>query len=215
MQHEKDFAYSYDVSIDQNFWNDKYQSGQIGWDIGSVSPAIKNYFDTLKSKNSSILIPGCGNAYEASYLLNQGFTNITIIDLAPTPIDRLRKKFENVAQITILNGDFFELDNQYDLIVEQTFFCALPPFMRPRYVVKMHELLKENGKLIGLLFDRQFTDGPPFGGNQLEYNNLFREDFEFLQFHPNQNSIPQRAGSELFIEFQKKPTVITSQTQPT
>jgi hypothetical protein len=30
---------------------------------------IKNYIDTLKDKDIAILIPGCGNTYEAAYLL--------------------------------------------------------------------------------------------------------------------------------------------------
>jgi hypothetical protein len=43
---------------------------------------IKNYIDTLKDKDIAILIPGCGNTYEAAYLLEQGFTNVTVIDIA-------------------------------------------------------------------------------------------------------------------------------------
>jgi hypothetical protein len=48
-----------------------------------VSPPIKAYIDTLKNKDIAILIPGCGNTYEAAYLLlEQGFTNVTVIDIA-------------------------------------------------------------------------------------------------------------------------------------
>ena len=208
MQEEKCCVVSCDTPIDENFWNNQYKSGQIGWDIGGISPALKEYFDALTSKNIQILIPGCGNAHEASYLLDNGFTNITLIDIAPLLVDQLKQKFENIAQIKILQGDFFELDEKFDLIVEQTFFCALPPFMRQHYVFKMHQLLKEKGKLVGLLFDREFTDGPPFGGNQQEYTTLFRGAFEFLKFQKNHNSIPQRANSELFVELEKKQHIV-------
>jgi hypothetical protein len=37
-----------------------------GWDLGWYLP-IKNYIDTLKDKDIAILIPGCGNTYEAAY----------------------------------------------------------------------------------------------------------------------------------------------------
>jgi hypothetical protein len=46
-------------------------------------------------------------AYEAEYLLEQGFTNITIIDIAPTSC-RFKKKFKNNPNIQIVLGDFFD-----------------------------------------------------------------------------------------------------------
>jgi len=68
----------------------------------------------------------------------------------------------------------------------------------------MHRLLKTGGILAGLLFVRDFEVGPPFGGSQPEYENLFREAFDFRRFSGCQNSIEKRAGSELFVELQKK-----------
>lgn len=70
--------------LDQEYWNKQYTSNTTGWDLGKVSPPIKEYIDTLEDKNTSILIPGCGNTYEAEYLLEKGFTNVTVIDIAPT-----------------------------------------------------------------------------------------------------------------------------------
>lgn len=76
--------------------------------------------------------------------------------------------------------------------------------MREKYVLKMHQLLSTKGKLVGLLFNRTFDSGPPFGGSQSEYEQLFKDYFDFLKMEVCQNSIPPRANSELFIEFQKK-----------
>ena len=41
---------------------------------------------------------------------------------------------------------FFEHNKKYDLILEQTFFCALNPALRRAYVAKVYELLNVNGK---------------------------------------------------------------------
>lgn len=190
--------------LDKEYWNKQYKSNTIGWDLGEVSFPIKEYIDTLENKNISILIPGCGNSYEAEYLLNQGFTDVTVIDIAPTLVQNLRVKFKNYSNIKIKLGDFFEHQGQYDLIIEQTFFCALPPTMRQNYVLKTHQLLKEKGLLIGLLFDKFFEGGPPFGGSKTEYVNLFKNHFDFIKLDLCQNSIKPRANSELFFEFQKK-----------
>ena len=190
--------------LDQHYWEAQYKTNATGWDLGKISPAIEAFTKTLENKNTRILIPGCGNSYEAEHLLNEGFTNITVIDIAPTLIENLQKKFQNNPNIQIILGDFFEHQADYELIIEQTFFCALPPTMREQYVRKMHELLSDKGKLVGLLFNKTFESGPPFGGSQSEYEQLFEPHFEFLQMDLCQNSIKPRANSELFIEFLKK-----------
>jgi hypothetical protein len=39
-------------------------------DLGTVSP-IKAYIDNSSKQNARILIPGCGNSYEAEYLIKR------------------------------------------------------------------------------------------------------------------------------------------------
>lgn len=194
---------SCDKPLDQAYWDTQYKAKATGWDLGTVSPPIQELIDTIEDKNSAILIPGGGNSYEAEYLLQQGFTNITVIDIAPTLIEVLQQKFVNQPHVKIILGDFFEHQGQYDWIIEQTFFCALPPTMRPKYVWKMHHLLAPKGKIAGLLFNREFEEGPPFGGNKVEYINLFAGAFNILKMAVCTNSVAPRANSELFIELEK------------
>jgi SAM-dependent methyltransferase len=196
--------------LDQIYWDNQYQSNTTGWDLGEVSQPLKSYIDTLKDKNIRILIPGCGNTYEADYLLEQGFTNVTVIDIAPTLVDNLKTKFKDNPNINIILGDFFEHQGAYDVIIEQTFFCALPPTMRQKYVWKMHQLLAKEGKIAGLLFNRTFESGPPFGGSQEEYTLLFQQAFHFLKMEVCQNSVTPRTGSELFIELQQNSEVLVN-----
>jgi SAM-dependent methyltransferase len=195
---------SNEKSLDQEYWETQYKTNATGWDLGKVSPPIKEYIDTLENKNISILIPGCGNSHEAEYLVSQGFTDITLIDIAPTLVQKLQKKFKDYPNIKIVLGDFFEHQGHYDLVIEQTFFCALPPIMRQKYVVEIHKILKDKGLLVGLLFNKTFESGPPFGGSQAEYKKLFKDYFDFKIMETCHNSIAPRANTELFIEFQKK-----------
>jgi SAM-dependent methyltransferase len=188
---------SCDKPLDASYWESQYEAKTTGWDLGKVSPPIQIYVDTVADKNCSILIPGCGNSYEAEYLVKQGFTNITVVDIAPTPVAVLKEKFKNNPNIQIILGDFFEHQGKYDLIIEQTFFCALPPFMRQKYVWKMHQLLADNGILAGLLFNRTFESGPPFGGSKEEYEMLFKDAFDFLKMDVSKNSSTKSAQFEL------------------
>ena len=194
-----------DTPFNKAYWDSRYQDHQIGWDLGEVSPPLKAYFDTLENKSISILIPGCGNSYEADYLLNLGFTNVTLIDISPTLVQQLQEKHKGNSSIKIVEGDFFEHQAQYDLIIEQTFFCALLPNMRPQYVEKMKTLLKPKGKIAGLLFDFPLTEvGPPFGGSKEEYMELFSEKFYIKTLEKAYNSIKPRENKELFFIFEVK-----------
>jgi methyl halide transferase len=191
--------------IDKSYWDDRYQKNETGWDLNQVSPSLKSYFDQLKDTSISILIPGGGNSHEAEYLHYNGFANVCVVDISETPLKNLKKRTPQFPEENLVCADFFELDRTFDLIIEQTFFCALDPVLRKKYVTKMHSLLNENGKLVGLLFDAPLnTEHPPFGGNREEYKLLFKENFEFKTLENAYNSIAPRADKEVFINFIKK-----------
>lgn len=190
--------------LDQSFWNTRWQNNETGWDIGYPAPAISEYMAQYQDKNAAILIPGCGNAYEAEYLLANGFKNITLIDIAPKAVEQLKTKFINSPQIKVLCEDFFNHQGKYDLIIEQTFFCAIPPIRRKEYAEKAASLLKEEGKIIGVLFDKTFEkSGPPFGGCPCQYKPIFEPYFNIITMDECYNSIPPRANSEVFINLKK------------
>ena len=191
-------------NLDANYWNNRYLNQETSWNLFAVSPLLKAYFEQLSSKNARILIPGCGNAYDAECLITLGFTNITLIDIAEEAIKTMREKFANEPSIRVLHQDFFTLDETFDLVIEQTFFCALDPSLRSRYVSKMHEILVPNGKIAGLLFNKQFVKNPPFGGSIEEYQALFSPFFTIKTMSPCYNSVVTRADTELFVIFCKK-----------
>ena len=187
--------------LDADFWNKRYLDGTTGWDLGQASPAIVDYFKAFQNKEIQILIPGCGNAYEAEALLELGYINITLIDLSEELVLRLQERLKDTG-VKVIRGDFFDHQVSYDCIVEQTFFCALDPKLRMQYVNKMHELLNENGKIVGLMFNVDFEGGPPFGGNKSEYEELFSKKFA-THIKECSTSVQPRMGSELWVEFKK------------
>lgn len=190
--------------LDQNYWEERYANHETGWNIGYASTPIKTYIDQLKDKTQKILIPGAGNSFEAEYLWKLGFKNVYILDIAKQPLDNFKNRVTDFPENQLLHYDFFELDTTFDLILEQTFFCALDPQLRKRYGDKMHQLLNSNGKLAGLLFDFDLTAfGPPFGGSLIEYKALFGEKFHIKQLDKAYNSIKERHGKELFFIFEK------------
>ena len=184
--------------LSAEYWNERYLNNASQWDLGMVSPPLKSYIDQLENKELAILIPGAGNSYEAVYLMEQGFTNITVIDFAPAVIEGLQQKYSDQKNIQFIDTDFFKCNGKYDLILEQTFFCALDPSLRSNYVKHMANLLKPKGKLVGLLFNRTFEGGPPFGGDLESYQQLFESYFTFETIESCHNSVAPRANTELF-----------------
>lgn len=191
--------------MNKDYWNERYAAGQTGWDLGKASPPLEDYIKQLGNKDLKILLPGCGNGYEALLMAELGFTNLTVLDIAPLAVEKLQDRLLSYPSVRILCEDFFEHVDNYDLILEQTFFCALPPSMREQYVQKMAELLVPQGKLVGLLFATEFDKaGPPFGGTTEEYLQLFSPYFTDAILEPCRNSIRPRQGNELFVKWVKK-----------
>ena len=193
------------MDLSEEFWNNKYKENKTGWDLGEVSPPLKAYIDQLKNKEIKILIPGGGNSYEAEYLFNKGFKNVFVVDVSTIALQNIKERISNFPESNLIHANFFDLKTTFDLVIEQTFFCAINPELRSKYATKMHAILKPKGKLVGLLFDAVLNeDHPPFGGTKNEYENYFLPYFNLNIFEPCYNSYPNRQGKELFIQLEKK-----------
>ena len=193
------------MKLNSDYWENRYKTNEISWDAGTITTPLKEYVDQIKDKSIKILIPGAGNSYEFEYLINNGFPNVYVLDFAQSPLDNIKERVSNCNENQLIKSDFFEHDATYDLILEQTFFCAIDASLRENYVAKMKSLLNSNGKIAGLLFQFPLTDvGPPFGGSKSEYLALFQNDFEVKTLETAYNSIKPRQGNELFFIFTKK-----------
>ena len=190
---------------DQEYWSERYVSNRTGWDLGEISTPLKAYIDQLTNRELKILIPGAGNSYEAEYLYKQGFKNVFVADIVKKPLINFRNRLPEFPESQLLHSDFFTVEDTFDLILEQTFFCAIPVRQRKAYAEKAFDLLADNGKISGLFFNFELTEnGPPFGGSKEEYLRYFTPFFEVEVLEMCYNSIPPRQGNELFFIFRKK-----------
>jgi methyl halide transferase len=192
--------------LDKEYWNGRYLNHDFGWDAGDITTPLKNYIDQLNDKTLKILIPGAGNSYEAEYLFNKGFKNVYVLDFAAEALNNIKLRCPDFPQQQLLLQDFFSHEGQYDLILEQTFFCAIDRKHRAAYAQHCHTLLKSGGKLAGVLFNCEFEKaGPPFGGSKKEYLDYFKPYFQIKTFALCYNSIKPREGRELFINLVNHP----------
>ncbi|WP_044398550.1 SAM-dependent methyltransferase [Lacinutrix sp. Hel_I_90] len=193
------------MDLNESFWDNRYKTSDTGWDLGEISPPLKAYFDQLSNKNLKILIPGGGNSYEAEYLHNKGFKSVYVVDLSKTALENLKTRVPSFPSSHLIQNNFFNVDMVFDLIVEQTFFCAINPNLRPAYAARAFEMLNLYGKVVGLLFNVPLNDThPPFGGCKKEYLEYFRPYFDTKIMEEAHNSIKPRLGKELFFIIEKK-----------
>lgn len=193
------------IALDHKYWQDRYENKRTGWDLGIVSRPIKDYIDQLENKKLKILIPGAGNSHEAQYLYDKGFTNIHILDIVKAPLKYAQHQLPHLPDSSFIHKNFFEHKGSYDLIIEQTFFCALEKRFRESYVKQTYQLLKNHGKLVGVLFNfQEARKEPPYGGSTEEYQSLFNPFYRIIKMDNCYNSSQSRIGKELFIKLEKK-----------
>ncbi len=147
-----------------NKWENRYQLGDTGWDRGAVSGNLLYWFESKLLKPCRILIPGCGNGYEVLALAENGF-DVVAIDIAPTPIENLRKELKTrQLKAELIKTDFFtwKLEKPFDAIYEQTSLCALHPDEWVDYEKCLYCWLRSGGKLFAQFMQTEQEGGPPF-----------------------------------------------------
>ena len=190
------------------FWGAKYRVADWGWDLGQVSPPFVKVWESGLLKPGRMLIPGCGRGWEALYFAEKGF-KVTALDFAPEALIEVERRANEAGlEIDECRQDFLNLSPEligcFDVILEQTCFCAIHPTQRPRYVAAAKSCLKPGGELIGLFYSTRERGGPPFDTDPEDVRRLFEPFFELEHFALTPNSHPRRLGQEWLGMFRKK-----------
>lgn len=189
------------------FWDQRYRDSFMPWDAGRTPRALLEFL-ACEPRPLSVLLPGCGTAYEARSFAAAGHT-ARAIDFSPAAIEHARAALGPDAELVHL-ADFFTDDTgaPFDVIYERAFLCALPPALWPRYAARVAELLAPEGRLVGFFFgdvgsrmgvtSAPFADrrGPPFPLAPGELDALLGARFERIADRMVDDSISVFAGRE-------------------
>jgi len=96
--------------LNKDYWTNRYKQNLTGWDVGAATTPIVQYFEGVADKSLKILIPGAGNAHEAAYLHQQGFTQVHVCDISPEPVANFLAKHPSFPVEHTHVQDFFTLD---------------------------------------------------------------------------------------------------------
>ena len=191
------------------FWEACYETEMDNWDLGGPTPVFERIASEIPK--GRICVIGCGRGYDAVTFAKAGF-EVTAIDFAQTAVLSSRENArKEEVEMTVLREDFFdlpdELHDQFDYVLEYTCFCAISPERRFEYDRVIWQLLKPEGKLLGLFFplDKNVDEGgPPWGVNISELHALFSLHWNLESEEMPKESIEPRADREIMMIWKKK-----------
>lgn len=190
------------------FWTDIYQAeSNPGWNLNDAAEAFKDMLPRLKLPKSRILVLGCGEGHDAALFARAGHV-VTAVDFSKAALERARAKYGDMENITFYESDIFLLPNEwnhsFDVVIEHTCYCAVPPEQRNELVRLYRRMLHEEGQLMGVFFTMDKRSGPPFGATEWEIRKRTSEHFQYLFWGRLRNSLPSRMGKELFVLAKKR-----------
>jgi methyl halide transferase len=181
-------------------WEERYQTGQDPWNLGFPAPPLVDLLASAALLPGSVAVLGCGAGSDALFFAEAGF-EVMGFDFATSAIDRAQQNArDRNLPVRFLQRDIFalpaEFPQQFDYVVEHTCFCAIDVTLRSDYVRVVKDLLRTQGKLLGLFFTHSRPGGPPFGVKPQEVLDLFAPHFDILEFRAAEHSIERRQGEE-------------------
>ncbi len=191
------------------FWEEVYQGGRAGWDLGGAAPVFRRLAGSGIFVPGRMLVPCAGRGHDAREFARHGF-QVTAVEFAADPVCDMQAMSDPRAPVEILQMDIFELphevDGTFDYVLEYTCFCAISPSRRPEYVDLVTRMLKPGGIYIDLAFPTDdHAGGPPFAVSVPNIIERFTaHGFELWQREAPPDSVPQRRGKEELLIFQKR-----------
>lgn len=188
------------VGYSREDWQQHYDDDDLKWDLEEVSPPFVNLWQEGKIPQGKMIVPGCGRGHEVLFFSERGF-DVTAVDFTLGAVDRLTESLNKKnLSAKIFHHNFFELsakhDLKYDLMLEQTFFCAIDPEKRIDYVETAWRVLKSHGKLIALFYETGEEGGPPFNTTKGQVEEMFSKRFDVEYLEKTQFSAERRRDKE-------------------
>ncbi|KAL4921687.1 S-adenosyl-L-methionine-dependent methyltransferase [Aspergillus aurantiobrunneus] len=179
-------------------------------------------------RRKKALVPGCGRGVDVLLLASFGYDAYGL-EYSKSAMEKCTMEEEGAGQkypvrdarvgrgkVTWVQGDFFANDwverlgldvNQFDFIYDYTFFCALPPSMRPAWALRHTQLLvpSPQGNLVCLEFPRHkdpLQHGPPYSAPSEAYMEHLSHPGEEIAYDERGRckSDPLRESSQLGLE---------------
>lgn len=146
----------------QQYWDQIYQTkqpGEVSWTQEKPATSLDFIHSFPVAKDAAVIDIGGGDSRLADYLLDEGFTNITVLDISEEALARAQKRLgARAGQVKWIVSDITEFtpETQYDVWHDRaTFHFLTTPEQISRYI----DIADKNVK--GFLTIGTFSDHGP------------------------------------------------------
>jgi SAM-dependent methyltransferase len=187
-----------------DFWQQLYEGGGDGWEIGAPAPPLVDFLEATPPPRGRVAVPGCGRGHDARHLARCGYDAVGF-DFSPAAVREARARAgKEGIPVTFEERDIFTLGrdyaNAFDGVWEYTCFCAIDPRRRRQYVATLDAILKPGGWLLACFYPvRRSGAGPPFAVGKDEVRRLFVPPFRIERAFAAPRSVPRRLGQEWMV----------------
>ena len=179
--------------MEHDFWNKKWESGQIGFHEAETHPMLSRHWDGFRlAAGSRVFVPLCGKSNDMRWLRARGH-DVVGIELSAIAVaaffeengieaDR-SEQGPFIAYRTpgyeLLCGDYFDLTGQVlggvDAVYDRAALIALSPEQRGQYVAHLTALLDPGTPilLVTVRFESELISPPPFHVEDDEVKTLY------------------------------------------
>eukprot|EP00929_Paragymnodinium_shiwhaense_P090986 TRINITY_DN51047_c0_g1_i1.p1 TRINITY_DN51047_c0_g1~~TRINITY_DN51047_c0_g1_i1.p1 ORF type:complete len:393 (-),score=69.58 TRINITY_DN51047_c0_g1_i1:19-1035(-) len=149
-------------SID--YWEDRYkkEGKETAYDWYGGWPAMKPHVDKFMcSRDAPILNVGCGNSRLSQQLHDDGYTDVTNTDLAPSVIESMSEKCASLTGQRFLVDDITQMqfsDASFEVIIDKGTMDAIynaGKDVAAKAVSELVRVLKPSGRLISVTYMHQ------------------------------------------------------------
>ena len=115
---------------DPKYWDKRYKDQEdTTFDWLEDWSSLKNIVEGLIEKDAKILILGCGNAEFSEDMYDEGYQNITNVDISSVVIDQMKKRNGDRANMKWEVGDVTDMhnyqDSEFDFAIDKSTIDAL------------------------------------------------------------------------------------------
>ncbi|HEY6528474.1 MAG TPA: thiopurine S-methyltransferase [Cellvibrionaceae bacterium] len=173
--------------MDADFWQQKWQTNDIGFHQPQGNPLLAAHFNALDvSAGGRIFLPLCGKTRDIAWLLSKGYS-VVGAELSEFAVEQLfdelgvkpsRAEFSNFVlyrapKVDIFVGDIFALTHlmlgKVDAIYDRAALVALPVDKRKFYSAHLIDITgRASQLLICFEYDQSVIAGPPFAISEEE-----------------------------------------------
>lgn len=196
--------------MDKEYWHQKWQSKEIGFNQLQPNKLMQRYFASLHlTPGCRVFVPLCGQSVDMLWLAEEGYQVIGV-ELSQVACSAFFKENKipvkitetndfiiySSDEITIFCGDFFKLNrailDKIDAVYDRAALIALPVETRKSYSKHLVELTQPATPifLITTVYNQNEMRGPPFSVDKDEVITLYSAHFNIIQWYSKQFEAP-------------------------